>query len=71
MADSDSLRRRMVERDLAGRGISDTLVLEAMAEVPRLTERRVRPPALLATFAGPAPSECHLSVPVIVITCYP
>ena len=35
MADFEVLRRRMVERDLAGRGISDRLVLDAMAEVPR------------------------------------
>ena len=35
MAEFGDLRRRMVERDLAGRGITDRLVLDAMAEVPR------------------------------------
>ena len=33
--DLDGARRRMVERDLEGRGISDTRVLEAMGSVPR------------------------------------
>ena len=35
MADFAARRQRMVERDLAGRGITDHLVLEAMADVPR------------------------------------
>ncbi|MFW6088214.1 MAG: protein-L-isoaspartate(D-aspartate) O-methyltransferase [Gemmatimonadota bacterium] len=35
MTDFELRRRRMVERDLAGRGISDERVLEAMSEVPR------------------------------------
>lgn len=35
MKDFESLRTRMVERDLAGRGIRDPRVLEAMRTVPR------------------------------------
>lgn len=35
MTDFAKQRRRMVERDLAGRGIRDNRVLEAMGEVPR------------------------------------
>lgn len=35
MTDYGARRQRMVERDLAGRGISDDRVLAAMAEVPR------------------------------------
>ena len=41
MKDFESLRTRMVERDLAGRGIRDSRVLEAMRTVPR--ERFVAP----------------------------
>jgi len=35
MTDFADLRKQMVERQLRGRGIGDTLVLDAMAEVPR------------------------------------
>ncbi|MDH3427148.1 MAG: protein-L-isoaspartate(D-aspartate) O-methyltransferase [Gemmatimonadota bacterium] len=35
MTDYAALRARMVERDIAGRGIRDPLVLAAMGEVPR------------------------------------
>lgn len=35
MINFQARRQRMVERDLAGRGITDELVLDAMAEVPR------------------------------------
>lgn len=34
-SDLTALRDRMVDRDIAGRGINDPLVLEAMREVPR------------------------------------
>ncbi len=35
MTDSEHLRTQMVERDLAGRGIRDALVLQAFRDVPR------------------------------------
>jgi protein-L-isoaspartate(D-aspartate) O-methyltransferase len=67
MADFAASRKRMVERDLAGRGISDGRVLEAMADVPR----EVFVPPDLREFAyedSPLPIEAGqtISQPYIV-----
>lgn len=67
MSDFSSARRRMVERQLRGRGIEDERVLAAMAEVPReeFVPARLRHRAY-ADSALPIAEEQTISQPWIV-----